>query len=190
MLTIVEGIDGTGKTTLARSIAKGSHVPILRLSKSLPYADLAKCGVPVNTWVEDSTLMELWNTVQFSAVLDRSIMSGIAYHEPPMKVWTHSLDILARHKDHVRVVLLDARDDTVAERDPDWQDRGEELHRLRSSFGVMMGQLKKLRVPVMKIDTDDLTPEQVLQRFCQNIGWIGWDRSLVTLHRRGDTWTL
>jgi hypothetical protein len=98
VILIVEGVNGTGKTTLVEHIVATRgfqrHKPFFAPSEVGVHSDhgvgaarlakLAKLGVPVNSHVEDLFLADFYGRFPaLDVVLDRSMPSAIAYKNMP-----------------------------------------------------------------------------------------------------------
>lgn len=89
MLLILEGLEGTGKSTLARAVARCTNAPIYRPFRTDEHEHmgdgsrvekmLGELGVAVNTYVEDVYAADLLGALRSDAILDRSMPSGLAY---------------------------------------------------------------------------------------------------------------
>ncbi len=94
MIIVLEGVNGTGKSTYARALADGLNAAIIRPFRQGPghhftgdtaiERDLKAFGVPYNTHVDElytaDMLSRLWKARQrVSIVLDRSVGSSVAY---------------------------------------------------------------------------------------------------------------
>lgn len=90
MLVIIEGMNGVGKTTLAKKISGYFNIPILRAFKDNPNIHfkhskelelkLTRFRIPFNTYVEDLFVADLLSKCkELNCVLDRSMPSAFAY---------------------------------------------------------------------------------------------------------------
>lgn len=91
MVLVIEGIEGTGKTTLARALSDalgGVVYRALRGDKRLTSLEVGRwrgLGVPVNTHAEDIFAADLLALVRPSqlVILDRSLYSGLVWGSVP-----------------------------------------------------------------------------------------------------------
>ena len=90
MLVIFEGINGSGKTTYAEELSKitGAKIgKVFRASNNkLHWGDnsdlkdmLTDLKVPLNTHIDDLFMADFLSTFKVNAILDRTIVSAIAY---------------------------------------------------------------------------------------------------------------
>ena len=167
MLTIIEGLDGTGKSALASRIAVGRRgVAPLRLSEIKDYMALKDVGLPVNDWKEDIVVLQTWAHFGFDAILDRSIISAVVYDsDTPIEAWSWAVSLMSTHRIEIRVVFLNANNQDIAERDPEWRGKEFTLKWLRNRFIVAHNQLLAEHVPVVVIGTSGKTLDQVYQEF-------------------------
>ncbi len=113
-VVIIEGVNGTGKSTLAEALSERYNWPVVRPWRANPdqhlgVADggeqgrLRALGIPANTFVDDFYVAEMLRVLGQSAILDRSMGSGIAYGlldgtvgkkdvSPILKEWARILD--------------------------------------------------------------------------------------------------
>ena len=96
MILVIEGIEGCGKTTVARAISERTGWPVhkpLQLTKAVPgrwsseeLARWRRVGVPIQTHAEDMYVIDAL-ALQVSAgqrpgfIMDRSMFSGLAYDQ-------------------------------------------------------------------------------------------------------------
>jgi hypothetical protein len=90
MILVLEGLNGVGKSHRAKLLSQMLGTPIIRpFRRSMDQhmgredggmqARLRSLGIPANTYVEDVFVADLLVQTGASAILDRSVVSGIAY---------------------------------------------------------------------------------------------------------------
>lgn len=89
MIIVLDGLEGTGKSTAARILSRQLGLPVYRAFRpnpddhfngdTLQERMLRRLRVPVNTYVEDMFVVDLLATTGASAILDRSMPSAVAY---------------------------------------------------------------------------------------------------------------
>lgn len=89
MIIILDGLEGTGKSTAAQILSDAWGLPIYRAFRADPHEHwdgrtglkqfLCDLRVPVNTYVEDLYVVDLLATIGGDAILDRSMPSAVAY---------------------------------------------------------------------------------------------------------------
>ena len=99
MIIVLEGVNGTGKSTYAKKISGGLNAVVIRpfrqgdghhFTGNTPIErDLKALGVPYNTHVDEMYVADIIGRLarggqRFSVVLDRSIGSAIAHHDRPL----------------------------------------------------------------------------------------------------------
>lgn len=103
MIIVIEGMEGTGKTTLAQGLEEAlgiQHYRPLRPSGVGSHWDvvtdhvrlLQRFAVPFNTMAEDFFTADVLAHFGVSAILDRSMPSGVAYSMVPFKEASRALD--------------------------------------------------------------------------------------------------
>lgn len=160
MLIVIEGLDGTGKTTLAKALSRATGLPVIKLSTTAGYKDLPK-DLPVNSWVEGAYTLLLSRLLSADAICDRGVLSGIVYGvvSVPAKEWALKEMAAAGCK----LIYLDARNDVIAQRDPEWHGREAELCELRRKFGRLLREVALLGVPVLRFDTTNQEPIEIIE---------------------------
>jgi thymidylate kinase len=89
MVLVIEGIEGTGKTTLARALG-GVVYRALRGERRLYSHEIGRwrsLGVPVNTHAEDIFIADLLAALPQPGlvILDRSLLTGLVYDNTGLK---------------------------------------------------------------------------------------------------------
>lgn len=90
MIIVLEGLNGVGKSARARQLSELTGVPVVRPFRRSPDQHLGRedggllkrlraLGIPANTYVEDMFMADMLVQTGASAILDRSMISGVAY---------------------------------------------------------------------------------------------------------------
>jgi hypothetical protein len=77
MFICLDGIDGTGKTSIAHRLSKMLAMPVVRNSRNML---MEKYPNSVRRWVDFITMTTLHQTGVKSAIFDRSIISALVYN--------------------------------------------------------------------------------------------------------------
>jgi thymidylate kinase len=100
LIIVLEGVNGTGKSTYAEKLSKGLTAPVIRPFRQGPdhhftgtthiERELKALGVPYNTHVDDLYTADiLGRLLKFNkhlpVILDRSVGSAIAHGERPLR---------------------------------------------------------------------------------------------------------
>lgn len=98
MIVVLEGVNGTGKTTYAEKLSKGLNAPVIRPFRQGPdhhftgtthiERELKALGVPYNTHVDDLYTADILGRLvkqNMPVILDRSVGSAIAHGERPLR---------------------------------------------------------------------------------------------------------
>jgi len=100
LIIVLEGVNGTGKSTYAEKLSKGLNAPAIRPFRQGPdhhftgtthiERELKALGVPYNTHVDDLYTADiLGRLLKFNkhipVILDRSVGSAIAHGERPLR---------------------------------------------------------------------------------------------------------
>lgn len=129
MIISIEGVDGAGKSTLAKHLSDELGFPILDLNKDMlePYEYVhGHCkSTPIfdrDSWKVSAVAMETLYAAGANAILDRTTLSCWAYQQRN----DANLEYLAQVIKHVKpvIVMLDTDIDTCIERDQDVIKRG------------------------------------------------------------------
>lgn len=187
MILLIEGVNGTGKTTLAQALSKKTGFPIYRPFRTsmtdhteLPdkFRDgLRTMGVPVNTHAEDLYLADfLAHQYQHSPVdliLDRSMPSAVAYGLadntmpiPGVSVLPAATTLYLVWEERMLAtdvlwVHLHASFETVRERSGARAPNRERYNILSKHFNQMLVRTKLER---LVLNTDSLTTDQAVDR--------------------------
>lgn len=181
---ILEGINGTGKSTLARALADKLCIPILRPFRhfntnhhmnggSTLELELKKHGVPVNTHVDDLYLADFLAVTKVGAVLDRSMPSAIAYAymRDEMKLDSKAQALLDLWQTilvsgpRVFYVQLTAQPlvikDRCAER---WSPNKKQMAALDKAFTL---SFRAIKFPKLAMDTSAMKLADGVERICR-----------------------
>ena len=129
MIISIEGVDGAGKSTLAKHLSDELGFPILDLNKDMlePYEYVHNnCKSTPNfdrdSWKVAAVAIETLYAAGANAILDRTTLSCWAYQQRN----DANLEYLAQVIKHVKpvILMLDTDIDTCLERDPDVIKRG------------------------------------------------------------------
>lgn len=166
-MIILEGLDGTGKTTLANSISKIKDWPIVNLFDGEDYSVLRNMDIPVEDYHEDIYFHESWLQLgRPSCILDRSIISGYTYNASikSLRALEYWIGKSIKYKNEILIFHLKAENETVYKRDEDWEGRDRELFDLRHRFNHIMWVLSELKgFDVKEIQTDSKSKKKVLR---------------------------
>lgn len=170
MIISIEGVDGAGKSTLAKHLSNELGFPVLDLNKDMlePYEYVHNnCkSTPIfdrDSWKVAAVAMETLHAAGANAILDRTTLSCWAYQQRN----DVDLEYLAQVIKHVKpvIVMLDTDVDTCMERDPDVRKVGWEYDDLVYQKHRMLAASEcfaRAGVPVMtphhlsEISTEDI----------------------------------
>lgn len=185
MFIAIEGVDGVGKTTVARLLAEQLQCefvekPFHLLLDTLPVEDaygvitrqVNSCPVNVRAWFYGTGLMCL--SEQYAGqnlITDRYLLSNYAWNSAEGN--NVLFDVLVNQ---VRIpnmtVLLTAPPGIITQRirgrnatDPDLTKVLDNQERLRK----MRYFLQRYRIPSMEIDTSNCTPEQICRQIVHGV---------------------
>lgn len=187
MIVILEGINGTGKTTVASEINKKIGFPVYRAFKSFStyehfddeseYGWLKDMNVPFNTHVDDLYVSDFVKTVLCDVILDRSMPSAIAYgsvydgefyNEKLVQstLFGNWQNNMLQVKDCL-YVWLEGNYETMKERCTGrWHPNKSEYKQLNQKFGYMFQRCKlnKVRISTTTMRVEH-TVNTILKRF-------------------------
>lgn len=191
MILMLEGANGTGKTTLAQALSQRWSVPLYRVFKTQApnthapdglvvkteadgtLAQLASLGVELNSHVEELFLIDFLSVFKPSAIMDRGMPSAIAYGREQVRLgirqatdWEVAWDIWEERASGAGVVYvwLTAPHPVAKARclEQGRQGAKKEVHdRLHKSFEWTFNRTKLQKV---RIDTSTMTLESTLKR--------------------------
>lgn len=185
MFLAIEGVDGVGKSTTAKAMAKILECDYVEkpfqllldgaceLEAYYPISgNVNKCSANVRAWFYGTGMLCLSERYRDkSIVVDRYFLSNFAWNGTPDNM--NIFDVLYRQ---IRIpdltVVLEASDDTIYKRlscrnknDPDFANIGR--NKLR--FENMRRCLSRYDIPHIIIPTDTLTTDQVCDQICEKI---------------------
>jgi len=187
MIVVLEGANGVGKSTYAellevelglkrcRPFKDGDanlHWGVGERAGQL-YGDLIRCGIPVNTHVDDMYVADFLRTFKVGAILDRSLPSAIAYRTLPnmecslsdlMLLWQRMLIQAPRP---LLYVWMKASHPTAKQRCKGrWFPSKAEYRRLEREFEKVF---RRIGFKKMCVDTTDLKINDGIRRICQTL---------------------
>lgn len=172
MIIVLEGLNGVGKTACANALSKQTGVPVVRPFRHDDATHLGRedgglqdalraLGIPANTYVEDAFVADFLRSTGASAILDRSMASGIAYGllygnvkvdqvKPLLQLWSRALKASPRPvlyvymvaQQHVRMERTEGR----------WRPTQAQEGKLVRCFDKVFDALK---LPKVRLDTTD-----------------------------------
>lgn len=174
MIYILEGLNGTGKSTTAQALARALQAPVWRpfrtdhdVHRSTGEDDelgqrLAAAAVPVNTYVDDLYVAEALFTLRPQhVVLDRSMPSAFVYgtlkSEPWLEdkaqsgwIWKFWESLLLGCVDVIWVQLQATYDLTVERCDGRWHPNKADWNKATSMYTKLMA---RSALPKMVVNT-------------------------------------
>ncbi len=170
---ILEGLNGVGKSAVARLLSASLGIPIIRPFRHSDserhlgrepgrglQQSLRSLGIPANTFVDDMYVADLVTALGASAVLDRSMASAIAYGllYKDVRDVQHALALTeawqeawARYAGRLLYVYLTADSATMAARtEGRWAPNPVEECELDRGFKLAY---RWTRLPKLKLDT-------------------------------------
>src|SRR5690349_11265365 len=85
MLIVIEGGHGSGKSTFGQMLSDRTGLPLYKTfkkpngEKKTGFDTLQKIVPYMNTWLEDLFIVDIMETTGGDAILDRSMISALAY---------------------------------------------------------------------------------------------------------------
>lgn len=168
-LIVIEGLDGTGKTSLAERLRKEFGYEIAFSTSRKNTKKLKNLDIHVNDYHEDVHFINQWSNIGFNAICDRSFISGVVYDEQTKKsteVFNYCMEQIRKRKDEIYFVLLKAKDETVIDRDDNWKGKKSKLQYHRYLFdNIFRHRLKDFKTLIVKTDgkTVDKVNDEVVQ---------------------------
>jgi len=186
MIVVLEGINGTGKTTVA-NLLKGLTTLVLykpfedvkrpnKVTGERDYGDLQRWGVSVNTFWEDLVVADLVSKTSPGIILDRSLPSAIAYdcagdssnYKSMIKWWEERIKQGSRGK--LVYVQLDVAYEVAKSRcvgDVRWCPNKKDYTAIQKRFDKVW---KMITIPKIKIDTKQGDPRHTVDRILRMLG--------------------
>jgi len=155
-LIILEGFDGTGKTTLGKQIAYDFDIPYIDLFYPKSNYDkqyLTSKGITIDRYHQDFYFYEVWNRTRFEAVMDRSAISDFAYNnydKKLFKTWLHHF--FGIHKEDILLIYLHTDILTIMHRDKQWTDK-KHIERILRKYRILINKIKNYGIDVIELDT-------------------------------------
>lgn len=174
-LIILEGLDGTGKSALAEKLSEHLGWPIVNLFDKYDKEFLESIEINVETYHEDLYFMDVWKQVGFNCIKDRGLISGWVYEndnfvnaKEAMGFWFNEMK---ENKEEIYFIFLDARNDTIVERDSEWEGKEEELNQHRDYFRIIRKALKQNGFNVIQLSTDKKNEKETFKEVveCLNL---------------------
>ena len=170
-LIIVEGVDGTGKTVLAKKMSKIHNIPVVNIFDNSDKNILNEMSIEYETYHEDIYFIENWlNLKRPNCILDRSVLSGLVYDDKNSRAYMalgNWMKRIEQCKNEIEIVFLDALPGKVIERDNDWKDKKNELNSLSNSFAKLYNLLKGFGIKVYWIDTTFMNENNVFSEIAK-----------------------
>lgn len=162
-LIIIEGLDGTGKTSLANRLKDELGYGIAFGTSRKNTEKLKQINININDYHEDVHFINQWSSIGFNAICDRSFISAVVYgdiNEKTSMIFNYCLEQIEKQKDDVYFILLKAKNGTIVKRDSEWKDRENELETKRYLYeNIFENRLKNFKTLV--IHTDNKTNNKV-----------------------------
>jgi thymidylate kinase len=136
-LIIIEGLDGTGKTSLVQRLRDEYGYKIAFKTRNQDTEKLQELNINVNSYHEDVHFLNQWSSIGFNAICDRSFISAVVYgdiNEKTAKIFDYCLEKIEKNKNDVFFVYLKAKDEIIIERDESWKGKQQLLQVKRYLF--------------------------------------------------------
>ncbi len=169
MLIMLEGLDGTGKSTLARQLSEILEMPVVNILDGDDHKQLRAWGIPVNSYVDDIYFTDFWKRTGIDCIVDRCFISACVYGDVPTEVKEYWFRQLRDSQQEVSIIWLDADNETIAKRDREWEGKGELLNEQREKFRRLMLEAWNDRTHILHINTSNMGSDRVLGRV---LDWI------------------
>ncbi len=160
-MIILEGCNGVGKTTYAKMLSHILDAPVYRAFRNGERYDgdlerARSLGIPVNTYVDDMYMADISRVISNEVILDRSLMSAVAYDGGMSLIWEKRLaDWSERLKQSFRpafVVRLVASYDVARSRMGGHVPSLDEYRRLELMFSWCASRVD---IPVAVVNTSN-----------------------------------
>lgn len=173
MLISIEGIDGAGKTSLAKKMSDLLEFDLLDLNTQMVEPDII-CSFDRDSWRVAAVALESLHFAHADAILDRTTLSCWAYQQRG-DLNLHYLEQVIEEVKPI-IVMLDTPVDVCCERDPDaatrwsWEELNWQRHRMLAS-----GEAFRHRgVPYMRVKPGSNSAEEIALAVCDCIAKQGW----------------
>ena len=141
-LILLEGLDGTGKSTLAEQLSSAKGWPVVNIFEGEDKEYLESLGIKKETYHEDIYFMDNWISLgKPSCILDRGIISGWVYSKSntlhkvqsseAMEYWMRRMEPF---KKEIFIIFLDTHSEVIIERDEIWKGKEGQLSHDRNKF--------------------------------------------------------
>ncbi|HKL23677.1 MAG TPA: AAA family ATPase [Candidatus Nanoarchaeia archaeon] len=164
-LIIIEGLDGTGKTSLAEKLKKEFGYGIAFGTNRGDKEVLKELNIHINDYHEDIHFINQWSSIGFNAICDRSFISGVVYGKINNKtamLFDYCMDRIKENSEDVYFILLKADNKTIVERDEEWEGKEQELEMKRYLYSnIFKHRLKDFNSLI--INTNEKSNEEVFK---------------------------
>lgn len=174
MLISIEGIDGAGKTSLARELSGLLEFDLIDLNTQMVTPNRDSCDFDRDSWRVAAVALEALHFAHADAILDRTTLSCWAYQQRNDR----DLPYLEQVIEHVKpiIVMLDTSVEVCRKRDLEaakrwsWEQMNWQRHRMLAS-----GEAFRARgVPYMRVKPGDGCAENIAIAVCDYIIRHGW----------------
>lgn len=164
-LIIIEGLDGTGKTSLAKKLKKEYGYGIAFGTNKKNTEKLKQINININDYHEDVHFINQWSSIGFDAICDRSFISGVVYgkiNEKTSMIFDYCLKQIKKQSEDVYFILLKAKNETIIKRDKEWENKQNELEMKRYLFdNIFENRLSDFHTLI--VYTDNKTNDEIFQ---------------------------
>lgn len=160
---LIEGLDGTGKTTLADSLSDLKGWPIVNLFEGRNKTFLNKIEIKSETYHEDIYFMDFWKRIGKPTVIkDRGILSGVVYNDDVNRFKALEYWYRGYNTNEMKIIILQASNKTIIERDKDWEDKENELNLLRKKYEKIIDYLKIRNFNLIELNSEKMNQKEIL----------------------------